>query len=44
MEAKGIVAGLPLGRLFKDRADCLLVAVTEMNDPPALRAFVEALP
>jgi glycine dehydrogenase subunit 1 len=44
MEAKGIVAGLPLGRFFKDRADCLLVAVTEMNDPPALRAFVEALP
>jgi glycine dehydrogenase subunit 1 len=44
MEAKGIVAGLPLGRFFKDRADQLLVAVTEMNDPAALRAYVEALP
>lgn len=44
MEAKGIIAGLPLGRFFKDRADQLLVAVTEMNDASALGAFVEALP
>ncbi len=44
MESRGIVGGLPLGHLWPELRDCLLVAVTEVNDPPALRAFLKALP
>ncbi len=44
MQEKGVIAGLPLGRFHPRLRDCLLVAVTEVNDPPALRAYVEALP
>ncbi len=44
MEAKGVLAGLPLGRFFPELEDALMVAVTEMNEPRALRAFLEALP
>jgi len=44
MQAGGVIAGLPLGRFDPGLRDALLVAVTEVNDPPALRAYVEALP
>lgn len=44
MESRGIVGGLPLGYLAAELRDCLLVAVTEANDPAALHAFLQALP
>jgi glycine dehydrogenase subunit 1 len=46
----GIVGGLDLGGSPETgvddpaMADCLLVAVTEMNSPASLDAFVAALP
>ncbi|MFP5503653.1 MAG: aminomethyl-transferring glycine dehydrogenase subunit GcvPA [Candidatus Sericytochromatia bacterium] len=43
LEARGILGGVALGRWFPALADCLLVAVTEVNTPAALDAFVEGL-
>ncbi len=40
----GILPGLPLGNLFPDLRQALLVSVTELNDPASLDRFVEALP
>src|SRR5579864_1348356 len=44
MLARGILPGLPLRRLLPGRDHELLVAVTEMNDPPALERYLAALP
>ena len=44
MLAKGLLAGLPLGRFDPAWGDALLVSVTEMNDAASLQAYVEALP
>ncbi|MFN2464919.1 MAG: aminomethyl-transferring glycine dehydrogenase subunit GcvPA [Candidatus Dormibacteria bacterium] len=41
---QGILGGVDLGRFDRDLTDCILVAVTEMNSPESLDAFVEALP
>ncbi|MEB3330279.1 MAG: aminomethyl-transferring glycine dehydrogenase subunit GcvPA, partial [Candidatus Sericytochromatia bacterium] len=43
LEARGILGGVPLGRFYPDLADAFLVAVTEVNDPAALDAFIEGL-
>jgi glycine dehydrogenase subunit 1 len=43
LRQKGIVAGLPLGRVEPARADQLLVCCTEMTAPAAIDRFVEAL-
>jgi glycine dehydrogenase subunit 1 len=43
LEAKGIIAGLDLGRVDPGRADCLLVAVTERHAKAELDALVTAL-
>jgi glycine dehydrogenase subunit 1 len=43
LESKGIIAGLDLGRVDRDRADSLLVAVTERHTKADLDALVEAL-
>ena len=44
MLAKGLLAGLPLGRFDPAWRDALLVSVTELNDAASLQAYVEALP
>ncbi len=44
MLEQGILPGLPLDRLVPDARNLLLVSVTEMNDPPTLERFIEALP
>jgi glycine dehydrogenase subunit 1 len=47
MREKGVLGGVDLGAahlLEEPMDDCLLVAVTEMNGPDSLDAFVEALP
>ncbi|MDQ6883448.1 MAG: aminomethyl-transferring glycine dehydrogenase subunit GcvPA [Candidatus Dormibacteraeota bacterium] len=44
MLEQGILPGLPLDRLVPDGRNLLLVSVTEMNDPPTLERFIEALP
>ena len=41
---RGILGGVDLGRFYPNMTDCILVAVTEMNSPEALDAFVAALP
>jgi glycine dehydrogenase subunit 1 len=43
MREKGIVAGLPLGRVDPRRADQLLVCCTEMTPPAAIERYVSAL-
>jgi glycine dehydrogenase subunit 1 len=43
LESKGIIAGLDLGRMDRDRADSLLVAVTERHSKADLDALVAAL-
>jgi glycine dehydrogenase subunit 1 len=43
LEAKNIIAGLDLGRIDRDRADSLLVAVTERHSKEDLDALVQAL-
>ena len=43
LESKGIIAGLDLGRVDRERADCLLVAVTERHAKSDLDALVSAL-
>jgi glycine dehydrogenase subunit 1 len=43
LEARGLLAGVPLGRFYPDMADAFLVAVTELNDPASLDALVEGL-
>jgi glycine dehydrogenase subunit 1 len=43
LRERGIVAGLPLGRVDPARADQLLVCCTEMTSPPAMERFVTAL-
>ncbi|HVW26001.1 MAG TPA: aminomethyl-transferring glycine dehydrogenase subunit GcvPA [Polyangiaceae bacterium] len=43
LEAKGIVAGLDLGRMDRTHADSLLVAVTERHSKADLDALVQAL-
>ena len=44
MRRSGILGGVDLGVHYPQMADCILVAVTEMNSPASLYAFVEALP
>ena len=44
MRERGILGGVDLGRFYPDMTDCILVAVTEMNNPESLDAFVDALP
>ena len=44
LREQGILGGVDLGRFYPDMTDCILVAVTEMNSPESLDAFVEALP
>ena len=39
----GIVGGLPLGRYFPDRADQMLVCVTEQNRPEKIQRLAEIL-
>ena len=39
----GILGGVDLGRYYPEMADCILVAVTEMNGPASLDAYVKAL-
>jgi glycine dehydrogenase subunit 1 len=43
MRERGIVAGLPLGRVDPARADQMLVCCTEMTAPAALGRYVAAL-
>jgi glycine dehydrogenase subunit 1 len=43
LEERGIMGGVALGRWFPEHADAFLVAVTEMNTPAALEAFVAGL-
>ena len=43
LEADGIIAGLDLGRVDPDRADCLLLAVTETVPRASLDRLVAAL-
>jgi glycine dehydrogenase subunit 1 len=43
MRKRGIVAGLPLGRVDPSRADELLVCCTEMTTPAAIDRYVAAL-
>ncbi len=43
LRERGIVAGLPLGRVDPGRADQLLVCCTEMTSPAAIGRFVDAL-
>lgn len=40
---KGFVAGFPLGRYYPDRADQLLVAVTEKRTREEIKAFANAM-
>ena len=39
----GIVGGLPLGKYFPDRADQMLVCVTEQNHPQKIQRLAEVL-
>jgi glycine dehydrogenase subunit 1 len=39
----GIVGGLPLGRYFPDRADQMLVCVTEQNNPQKIQRLAQVL-
>src|ERR1700694_1169750 len=39
----GILGGVDLGRYDPEMTDCILVAVTEMNGPASLDAYVKAL-
>ena len=41
--ADGIVGGLPLGQYFPDRADQMLVCVTEQNQPQKIQRLAEVL-
>jgi glycine dehydrogenase subunit 1 len=43
LRQRGIVAGLPLGRVDAARADQLLVCCTEMTPPAAIARFVDAV-
>ena len=43
LRARGIVAGLPLGRVDAARADQLLVCCTEMTPPAAIDRYADAL-
>ena len=43
LEAKGIIAGLDLGRVDRDRADSLLVSVTERHSKAELDQLVVEL-
>lgn len=40
---QGILAGLPLGRFYEDRKDCLLVAVTEVRTRAEIDRFASEL-
>ncbi|MCZ7662432.1 MAG: aminomethyl-transferring glycine dehydrogenase subunit GcvPA [Thermoleophilia bacterium] len=42
MRARGVEPGVPLGRFDPAFADCLLVAVTEMNTPADLDTYIAA--
>jgi len=47
MRERGVLGGVDLGAvptMNEPMPDCLLVAVTEMNSPESLDAFIEALP
>jgi glycine dehydrogenase subunit 1 len=41
--AKNILAGVPLGRWFKDLADCFALAVTERRTKEEIDRLAEAL-
>jgi glycine dehydrogenase subunit 1 len=41
--ARGVLAGVPLGRWYPELADSLLLCVTEMHDAAAIDRLVEAL-
>ena len=43
MEREGILGGLPLGRWYPELEDVAVFCCTELNDPSALAAVVEAL-
>lgn len=43
LEARGMLAGVPLGRHYPELEDCFLVAVTECNPPAELDRLVEEL-
>jgi len=43
LRERGILGGVDLGRYDPEMADCILVAVTEMNGPASLDAYVKAL-
>lgn len=43
LREEGILGGVPLAPWFPQWADCLLVAVTEVNDPECLDAYAAAL-
>jgi len=42
MRKRGIVAGLPLGRVDPSLSDALLVCCTEMTSPAAIDHYVDA--
>jgi glycine dehydrogenase subunit 1 len=44
MLERGVLPGLPLGRVSPELSNALLVAVTELNHPRAMQRFVEVLP
>jgi glycine dehydrogenase subunit 1 len=41
--AKGLLAGVPLGRYYSDLADCLLLTFTEMNGEAEIDALADAM-
>ena len=41
METDGILPGIPLSKFYKDKADQLLIAVTEKKTKAELDAYVE---
>ena len=43
LEEKGILGGIPLGKKFEGMENCLLLAVTEMNEVQDIDRFVEVV-
>ena len=43
LEAKNILAGINLGNKFKELEDCILVAITEMNEVQDIDKFISVL-
>jgi glycine dehydrogenase subunit 1 len=44
MLERGVLPGLPLGRVQPELSNALLLAVTELNHPRAMQRFLEVLP